>query len=97
MHLLGDALMQAGFSDPVMDVEYFSLNYRDKNKMARELWVTGMLSDINDFSPENNTATFEVVYGHAWGAAFGKVDESGVAKVPIDAIQRRVGDSPLRR
>lgn len=29
MHNIGDGLMKAGFADPVMDMDYFTLTYRD--------------------------------------------------------------------
>lgn len=37
MHDWGDALVHAGFSDPVMDMEKITLNYADPNKLLQEL------------------------------------------------------------
>ena len=42
MHDLGDMLLQAGFADPVVDMEYLTLTYRDVDTLLRELRaVTG--------------------------------------------------------
>lgn len=37
MHDIGDALLRAGFSGPVMDVEHYTLTYSDVYKLMREL------------------------------------------------------------
>lgn len=41
MHDLGDALVQAGFSDPVMDMEMVTLTYADLDSLLRELKDSG--------------------------------------------------------
>lgn len=41
MHDLGDALVQAGFSDPVMDMEIITLTYRDFDELLRDLRLSG--------------------------------------------------------
>jgi malonyl-CoA O-methyltransferase len=41
MHDLGDALMRAGFADPVMDVEHFNLTYPSVRALMRELKAIG--------------------------------------------------------
>jgi malonyl-CoA O-methyltransferase len=41
MHDLGDALVRAGFSAPVLDVERFTLQYLDVRKIAADLKATG--------------------------------------------------------
>lgn len=41
MHDIGDALVRAGFSDPVMDVEYFTLTYDDVVSLMRDLKAIG--------------------------------------------------------
>lgn len=38
---LGDALMRAGFRDPVLDAEHFTLTYRDAGSLMRELKAIG--------------------------------------------------------
>ena len=41
MHDLGDALVEAGFADPVMDMETITLTYADARSMMRELKALG--------------------------------------------------------
>ena len=46
MHDIGDALIRAGFSAPVMDVEYFTLTYDD---------AVGVMRDLKDIGAHNAT------------------------------------------
>ncbi len=41
MHDVGDALMQAGFADPVMDVEHFNVTYADVKSLMHDLKAIG--------------------------------------------------------
>lgn len=41
MHDIGDALVRAGFADPVMDVERFTLTYDDVLSLMRDLKIIG--------------------------------------------------------
>jgi malonyl-CoA O-methyltransferase len=41
MHDVGDALLAAGFRDPMLDVEHFTLTYRDARQLMRELKTIG--------------------------------------------------------
>jgi malonyl-CoA O-methyltransferase len=41
MHDIGDALVRAGFADPVMDVERFTLTYEDVQGLMRDLKAIG--------------------------------------------------------
>jgi len=47
MHDIGDMLMQAGFAEPVMDMEYMTLTYDD---------VRGVLQDLKTIGAHNTTA-----------------------------------------
>ena len=42
MHDLGDMLVGAGFGDPVMDMETFTLTYTDMEALARDLRGSGL-------------------------------------------------------
>jgi len=80
MHDLGDMLVAAGFSAPVMDMEMIEIEYtKDKNLLV-DLRSSGQTSARVD-RPRGLTgrrrgealraklapkATYEVVYGHAW-------------------------------
>jgi len=88
MHDIGDAMMRAGYADPVMDVENFTLTYPDVYQLMRELKTLGAHNVANERrhtltgktrvknmvaayetlrNKGNLPATYEVVYGHAWG------------------------------
>jgi malonyl-CoA O-methyltransferase len=41
MHDIGDMLLKAGFSDPVMDMEYLTLHYDSINRLFEDLKQTG--------------------------------------------------------
>ncbi|HEX6268450.1 MAG TPA: methyltransferase domain-containing protein [Burkholderiales bacterium] len=84
MHDLGDMLLAAGLSNPVMDMEMLSFAYPDAERLLRDLRASGQTSAGADrprglagrrFAAElrralgdKPRATFEVVYGHAWKA-----------------------------
>jgi malonyl-CoA O-methyltransferase len=44
MHDLGDALMRAGFAEPVMDTERLTITYRDLDSLLRELKGSGSMN-----------------------------------------------------
>jgi malonyl-CoA O-methyltransferase len=44
MHDLGDALMRAGFAEPVMDTERLTVTYRDLDTLLRELKGSGSMN-----------------------------------------------------
>jgi malonyl-CoA O-methyltransferase len=84
MHDLGDMLLAAGLSAPVMDMEILTLAYPDADTLLRDLRGSGQTSVRVDrprglsgkgFGErlrrglgDKPKATFEVVYGHAWKA-----------------------------
>jgi malonyl-CoA O-methyltransferase len=81
MHDLGDMLVAAGFSAPVMDMEMIQVEYQERSLLA-DLRASGQTSARADrarglagrgFGERlrgalASRATFEVVYGHAWNA-----------------------------
>lgn len=85
MHDLGDMLLAAGLSNPVMDMEMLTLAYADGEQLLRDLRASGQTSARADrprglrgrqFAErlrralgDKPQATYEVVYGHAWKAA----------------------------
>lgn len=91
MHDVGDALIQAEFSDPIMDVETFTLSYRDPKTLLQELHILGMIESSNAAIPELSV-TFEVVFGHAWKSSPSfTADETGVVKIPLEELRKRLG------
>lgn len=95
MHNIGDALVQAGFSDPVLEVEYVTLTYRSLDKLLDEMRTTKMILPSVDFiSLEPNdegiySLTFEVIYAHAFVGAHFAANAEGEAHIPLSQIMRR--------
>lgn len=114
MHDIGDLLLQADFTDPVMDIEYFTLTYKNVLGLVQDLRQTGsniqypapntsktfnpksfrqkLIQHYELFrTPENRLpATFEVIYGHAFGSALKnlyRADEAGVISIPADNLE----------
>ena len=83
MHDLGDMLVAAGFSAPVMDMEVLTFLYKDADALLADLRAGGQTNARADrprglsgkgFLKKLRAAagarsTFEVVYGHAWKGA----------------------------
>ncbi len=94
MHNTGDALVAAGFTYPVLDVEYITLTYRDLAKLYHELCATAMLLPTRETQQrlENLTQqdgvyalTMEIIYAHA----FRRENTTGEVRVPLSDILRR--------
>jgi malonyl-CoA O-methyltransferase len=80
MHDLGDMLVAAGFSAPVMDMEVLTFTYRDADALLADLRAGGQTNARADRprglsgkgflkklrATAGKRGTFEVVYGHAW-------------------------------
>jgi malonyl-CoA O-methyltransferase len=112
MHDVGDALLQAGLVEPVMDAERMVLTYPSVRHLMHELKATGahnvtearrhsltgpgrlkaMLKAYEQFKTEDRyPASYEVVYGLAWGPAEGQPRRSGdgeVATFSVDHLRQ---------
>jgi len=100
MHDFGDALLGQGFSDPVMDMEFLTLEYESNNLLLKDAAALGLIKRQNtkDISEEHFPANFpkkltlEVVYGHAWALgkhlSRGNKDNREVS-ISIDQIKRK--------
>ncbi|MCP6769816.1 hypothetical protein NL529_33720, partial [Klebsiella pneumoniae] len=73
MHNVGDGLLEAGFIDPVLEVNHYILTYRSQDKLISELEASGMLEGSMDTDkiksqPPNDDGvwpvTYEVIYAH---------------------------------
>ncbi|MEO8402631.1 MAG: methyltransferase domain-containing protein [Gammaproteobacteria bacterium] len=98
MHDVGDVMIAAGFVDPVLNVDYFTLTYRDQAKLLAELQSTGMIAgDISHIQLEKNAEgvyplVYEIIFGHAWGPSLDAdhvADEFGEIRIPLSHIMRR--------
>ena len=74
MHDMGDALLGERFSDPVMDMEYLTLDYEKPALLLADMSALKLAHSTSPKAMENEglpqKITLEVVYGHAW--ALGK-------------------------
>jgi malonyl-CoA O-methyltransferase len=74
MHDMGDALLAERFSDPVMDMEYLTLDYEKSELLLADVSALKLMHLAPHAAPAMNVLpkklTLEVVYGHAW--AIGK-------------------------
>jgi malonyl-CoA O-methyltransferase len=114
MHDVGDALVRAGLSEPVLDVDRLQLTYPDALALMRDLKAIGahnvtagrprallgrerlrrMQDAYETFRRDGRLpATYEVVYGVAWGAAGRPASAmvGGEAHIAPGAIRRRGG------
>jgi malonyl-CoA O-methyltransferase len=68
LHDWGDALVAAGFADPVMDVERLTLTYEDADALARDAAAVraGFGAAAAATLPPGGRVSIELVYGHAW-------------------------------
>lgn len=70
MHDIGDLLLQLGFENPVVDMEYLTLEYNSIDKLHRDMAQNALQSllpksDIK-FEDGRFSVTIELIYGHAW-------------------------------
>ncbi len=115
MHDVGDSMVRAGLRDPVLDMEPFTLTYRDVIRLMRDLKTMGAHNVLHgratgltgkgqfravcdayeSFRQEGLLpATYEVVYGHAWGALArdNVARPDGSVAVPLAALRSRRAD-----
>jgi malonyl-CoA O-methyltransferase len=94
MHDVGDGLMQAGFSEPVMDMEYLTLSYEDPQLLCKEAFSLGLLVTPDSAghlieAESKLTITLEVVYGHAWAPdVLLSQKKAGITTISPDQIVR---------
>lgn len=95
MHDLGDAMVSAGFADPVLDTVRNPVRYRDVTRMQTEWCASGLLLEPVDAAILNPEVVLEVVHAHAFAppvtTAF-KADETGVVKIPLSHLRRPRGE-----
>jgi malonyl-CoA O-methyltransferase len=114
MHDIGDALVRAGLTEPVLDVERITLTYKDVLSLMRDLKVIGA-HNVTAGRPRGLQgrgilqrvaaayesarrsgllpATYEVVYGAAWGSAGKRATPviDGEVLISPSSIRRRGG------
>jgi len=92
MHDVGDALIQAGFQTPIIDMEKIIVDYDNAEMAYADLEAVGDHLLIEPFSPlpEKNILTYEIVYGHAFlphTQGF-SANQRGEVSIPVSALKR---------
>ena len=94
MHDTGDALLAERFSDPVMDMEYLTLDYENSALLLEDINALKLIHptslEASELSVLPQKLTLEVVYGHAWaiGKHLAKAKDS-VAYIDLNQIGRK--------
>lgn len=83
LHDIGDALLQCGFQDPVMDREDICLHYSSIEKMQAALIAQGLWVDGQPMQAFSNKypLSYEIIYGHAWRGKLKRKDQSQVISI----------------
>jgi malonyl-CoA O-methyltransferase len=118
MHDLGDALVRAGFAEPVLDVERYTLEYADVARLAGDLKALGEVNSLaarprgltgaRKFEAMREAyesrrrngrlpATYEVVFGQAWGPRETSRHAGSPNIVPLEDVRRQLSDRRGRR
>ncbi len=98
MHNVGDALIQQGFLEPVLDVDYYTTTYKDSAKLAQELILTGMTNNISkavfNHLPKDADGswpvTYEIIHAHAFTPSSFEAkaySEEGVTRIPLSQLR----------
>ena len=96
MHDVGDALVRAGLSDPVLDIDRLKVTFSSAAAFANDLEACGASQNLSAHklslkTCRRNTVSIEVelVYGHAWGAGQRlKTDEYLLDPTSIGRLKR---------
>jgi malonyl-CoA O-methyltransferase len=94
MHDLGDALVAERFADPVMDMEYLTLDYEQPRLLLNDVEALKLVNSTphldHEISDLPQKLTLEIIYGHAW--AIGKhlaKSQDSMAYIDINQIGRK--------
>lgn len=101
MHDVGDALVRAGFSDPVMEAEYINLTYPDLDALVRDLRETGGCNLATarraGLTPKRAASALRTAY-ERWRLPDGRLPATceivyGHAWVPEMPVRRQTGSA----
>lgn len=90
MHIVGDALVQEKFNDPILDIERCTVDYDHQDDIIADLNATGEIQLVSITAENINELHYELVYGHAWKAhepMSRKLDENS-SMISLDMLRR---------
>lgn len=101
MHNVGDLLLQEKFSDPVLDVEYYTLEYKDQQKLVQELQATGMIGAATTITPLPNAnnkfeTTYEIIFAHTFAPSATETfsaSSNGDVSIPLTELKKKLKGS----
>lgn len=93
MHDIGDELLRLRFADPILDVDHYTISYKQRNQMMQELVATGV--DVSEpYLAEGEVkaaATYEVIFGHAFAPENKSSD--GIVKIPLSRLRKQFSNT----
>lgn len=89
MHHVGDAMMEVGLVDPVMDVDHIEVRYKDSGAIVTDLRASGMLT-VTQLEVLPSALSYEIVYGHAWKSQQQRMNEDGLVSISVDALRAQL-------
>lgn len=100
MHDIGDMILQQAFADPVLDINHYTVTYRESATLAAELQASGMLMTLpacfeQDRLPQEDgryEITYEVVFAHAFAPPHSDTVAAaadGTVQIPLAHLRRR--------
>jgi malonyl-CoA O-methyltransferase len=98
MHNIGDLLLEVGLIDPVLDTNYYTLAYQDKNKLINELINSSMIlhCDLPAISPlvTNLNLTYEIIQAHAFASdTMMQVKTGNETSIPLSSLRQSLRSS----
>ena len=113
MHILGDALLAAGFRDPVLETDRFTLRYSSPNALLRELKAIGAsnalahrkaglggrssLAAMQDAYPKLADGKIQATYEVVYAQAFAPPDGSPIRTSGAEVASVPISSIPIRR
>ncbi len=113
MHTVGDALLAAGFRDPVLETDRFSLSYSSPSSLLQELKAIGAsnalqnrkpglggrsaLSAMQNAYPRRADGSITATYEVVYASAFAPPDGAPIRQSGVEVASVAVDKIPIRR
>lgn len=105
MHDIGDQLVKAQLSDPVMDVQYLTIEYANTLQAAKEMYWLGASPQFLENTPSNWVSNYrqmrqaypqgvdiqlELINGHAFKPQQTRDHQTGEVNISLDGLRSRL-------
>ncbi len=89
MHPVGDALLAAGFIDPVVDMQQLVAQFSTQHALAENLSMQALQSQFAALPPSTPVQlSYEIIYGQAWRSENQQAQQGGDVFVPVDILRK---------